>query len=449
MSHYIPLTKGDQHDMLKGMGLSSTEELFDDIPKQFRLQGPLNIPGPFGEHALKKSLYALSQMNAHALDYTYFLGAGIYDHFIPAAVQSIIGRSEFYTAYTPYQAEISQGTLQAIFEFQTMICELTGMDCANASMYDGATACAEAALMACRTTGKTKLLASSTMHPQALEVLECYCRFAGLNLALIPSKDGTTDTEHLLVDAETAGVIVQSPNFYGLVESLADIKGQIHLSKALMIVSVDPISLSLLAPPSDFGADIVVGEGQALGNTMSFGGPSLGFLAARKALLRKMPGRIIGQTSDIEGRRAFVMTLQTREQHIRRDKATSNICSNQSLNALTACVYMSLMGKQGMREAAEQCLQKSHYAYTKLTQLDGVSPLFEGSFFKEFALQLPISPDIVNARLLEQKIIGGFNLSRFGHNNAYLIAVTEKRSKQEIDVFVEAVREVINEQTDF
>ena len=336
-----------------------TTDLFADVPESVRLKKLLPLPSPLSEPELLEELEQQSEKNSVAPS---FLGAGSYHHFIPSAVKHIVSRSEFYTAYTPYQAEASQGTLQTIYEYQSMVCELTGMDVANASMYDGATALAEAAFMACRITGRKELVVSSAVHPNYRQVLKTYCNAADLKLIEAPFnlKTGlTTDAWRLTTDS--ACVILQQPNFFGNIETVSGLAEKIHSAGALFIVSADPISLGLLKAPGNYGADIVVGEGQALGNPQSFGGPGLGIFAARKEFLRQMPGRIVGATTDIEGKRGFVLTLATREQHIRRERATSNICSNEALCALAACVYLSLMGKNGLRKVAELCLQKSNY----------------------------------------------------------------------------------------
>lgn len=341
-----------------------TADLFADIPASVRLKKPLDLPPPLSEPELLEELKAQSDKNEETPP---LLGGGCYNHFVPSAVKHIVSRSEFYTAYTPYQAEASQGTLQTIYEYQTMICELTGMDVANASMYDGATALAEAAFMACRITGRKEIVVSAAVHPHYRQVLQTYCNAAGLKLVEVPFdlKTGLT-ADGLQLSAESACLILQQPNFFGNIENVAGLAEKVHAAGGLFIVSVDPISLGLLKPPGAYGADIVVGEGQALGNPQSFGGPGLGIFAAKKEFLRQMPGRIVGATTDVDGKRGYVLTMATREQHIRRERATSNICSNEALCALAACVYLSVMGKQGLRKIAELCLQKANYLKRKL-----------------------------------------------------------------------------------
>ena len=351
MWRYIPNTGEQQQEMLEEIGVSCVDELFTDIPENIRLNRDLDLPEALSEMELIGHMRQLADKNISTGECACFLGAGAYDHYIPSVIQHLVRRQEFYTAYTPYQPEISQGTLQAIFEYQTMICRLTGMDVSNASMYDGATAVAEAAAMACRSTGRTDIIVAKTVHPQSREVLKTYSRFAGRQVVEWNYKDGRLDFEELekLLSENTAAVIVQNPNFFGLIEDLSDLADMVHQNRSLLIVSCNPISLALLKPPGDMGADIVVGEGQPLGNPLSFGGPYLGFMAAKDKFMRRMPGRIVGETRDKEGRRGYVLTIQTREQHIRREKATSNICSNQALNALAAAIYLSALGKSGLK----------------------------------------------------------------------------------------------------
>ncbi|MCM0648020.1 aminomethyl-transferring glycine dehydrogenase subunit GcvPA [Clostridium swellfunianum] len=446
MFPYIPNTDLDQKKMLEAIGMSSTEELFKDIPEGVRLKRRLNINAPMSELEVGREIKRLSEKNLNDEDLVCFLGAGSYDHYIPSVVKHITGRSEFYTAYTPYQPEISQGTLQAIFEYQTMIAELTGMEVSNASMYDGATACAEAAMISMESTKRKNIIVSKTVHPDTRRVLETYVRFHGGTLMEVDYQEGETDSEKLrnLVDKNTAAVIVQNPNFFGIIENLAEVEKITHENKALLVMKVDPISLSILKTPGEIGADIVVGEGQALGNAMNFGGPYLGFMASTSKLMRKMPGRIVGQTEDVDGKRAFVLTLQAREQHIRRQKATSNICSNQSLNALAAAVYMSVMGKEGLKEVAEQCLRKSHYAYNQLIKSGTCKAVFNKPFFKEFVVETVIDSATVSSELLMDGILGGYPLENNYPDikNCLLFCVTEKRSREEIDRLVR-VMEVI------
>ncbi len=438
--HYLPLTDEDRREMLKKIGVKSVEDLFSDIPEEVRLKRDLDLPPAMSELEAVKHLNSLAAKNKHLNNCTSFMGAGVYDHFIPSVIKHITGRSEFYTSYTPYQPEISQGILQAIFEYQTMICQLAGMEVANASMYDGGTAVAEGAIMGCGTTRRSKALVSQSVSPFYRAVLQNYFNSRGLDLEEIPLKDGHTDFSKLeeMVDDKTASVILQQPNFFGLVEDLDGVADTIHNHKAVLIMAVDPLSLPLLKPPVDYGADIVVGEGQGLGVPPSFGGPLLGIMAARSRFVRQLPGRIAGETVDSEGNRGFVLTLQTREQHIRREKASSNICSNEALVALAAAVYMAAMGPQGMREVAEQCLQKAAYTREKLTALDGFKTVFSGHNFKEFAIKVPGKPEELNKKLLQKDILGGVDISPFYPEleNTMLFAVTEKRTREEIDTLV-------------
>lgn len=437
MHRYIPNTDADAKRMLDDIGANSMEDLFKDIPRELRLGRELDIEGPLAEMDIVRRMKELSGKNMSTDDLVCFLGAGAYDHFIPTVIKHLAGRSEFFTAYTPYQPEISQGTLQAIFEYQTMICNLTGMDVTNASMYDGATACAEAAILAADNIKRNSIVVSSTVHPEVKNVLKSYMKLRNIELVEVDMIDGVTDIDKLkaAVGKDTAGVIIQNPNFFGIVEDMTEVEKITHENKALLINYVDPISLGILKSPAEIGADIVVGEGQSLGNNLNFGGPYLGFFAATKKLIRKMPGRIIGESEDVDGKRAFVLTLQAREQHIRRAKATSNICSNQGLVALMASMYLTTLGKQGIREVAMQSTQKAHYAFNEITKSGKFKPLFNKPFFKEFAVTSHIDSAKVNAELLKHNILGGFELVKEykGLDNGLLICVTEKRTKEEID----------------
>ncbi|NMA55727.1 MAG: aminomethyl-transferring glycine dehydrogenase subunit GcvPA [Firmicutes bacterium] len=436
--HYLPHTDEERAAMLETLGLNTIEDLFNDIPDQVRLDRELDLPAPLTEPELYSRMYALAAKNANLNEYAAFLGAGVYDHYVPSAVRHILARNEFYTAYTPYQPETSQGFLQAMFEYQDMICELTGMDVANASLYDGATAVAEAALVAVNATRSTEILVVDTVNPAYRAVLSTYVTPQGFPVKELPSVDGVLDIDAVAanVGPETACVIIQSPNFFGNLEDVAAVSAQLADHKALLIVVADPISLGLLKPPLE--ADIVVGDGQSLGNAPSYGGPLLGFLAAKQKLVRRLPGRIVGQTTDKEGNRGFVLTLQTREQHIRRDKATSNICSNQALNALAAAVYMSLMGPNGLRQVAELSLQKAHYAADKIAAVEGCSLAFDQPFFKEFVIRTNQPIADINKELLQHKIIGGLDLERYYPElkNHMLLCVTERRTRGEIDTLV-------------
>ncbi|HET7522474.1 MAG TPA: aminomethyl-transferring glycine dehydrogenase subunit GcvPA [Bacillales bacterium] len=434
---YLPMTEQDRREMLKAIGVSSTDELFSDIPENVRFQGALGLERALSEAEMMSFMTTLAGKNVNTKEYVSFLGAGVYDHYIPSVVNHVISRSEFYTAYTPYQAEISQGELQAIFEFQTMICELTGMEVANSSMYDGPTALAEAALLSAGTTRKKKIIVSRAIHPQSLSVLHTYAKGQNLEVVEIDTRNGVTDLEKLKdeVDDDTASVIVQYPNFYGQIELLKELEEMTHRAKkAMFVVSSNPLALGLLKPPGAFGADIVVGDVQPFGIPASFGGPHCGYFATRKKHTRKIPGRLVGQTTDENGIRGFVMTLQTREQHIRRDKATSNICSNQALNALASSVAMSALGKHGVKEMAYQNAQKAQYA-KKAFEQRGLPLAFGGSFFNEFAVELPQPAKEANKKLLKSGMIGGYDLGRVDarRDHQMLLAVTELRTKEEID----------------
>jgi glycine dehydrogenase subunit 1 len=438
--HYLPLTDQDRQEMLAAIGAGSIEDLFKDIPEAVRFKGELDLPPAMSEPEVLRHLNSLADKNKHYQNAVSFMGAGIYDHFIPAVIRHITGRSEFYTSYTPYQPEVSQGMLQAIFEYQTMICQLTGMEVANASMYDGGTAVAEGAIMGCGATRRSKVLVSRSVSPFYRAVLQNYFNSRGLELAEIPLRDGCTDRDKLaeMLGDDVATVVLQQPNFFGMVENMSGIADLVHEQKAVFLVSVDPISLGLLQTPAEYGADIVVGEGQCLGVPASFGGPALGIMAARDKFVRQMPGRIAGETVDSEGNRGFVLTLQTREQHIRREKAASNICSNEALVALAASVYLAAMGPQGIREVAEQCIQKTAYGREKITKISGFSLAFPGINFKEFAVKLPGDPTVLNRKLIEKNILGGVNLGLYYPElkNTMIFAFTEKRTREEIDTLV-------------
>ncbi|PNZ37795.1 aminomethyl-transferring glycine dehydrogenase subunit GcvPA [Staphylococcus lutrae] len=446
MSHrYIPLTEKDEKEMLETIGVNSIQDLYSDVPQDVLLNRDLNIADAEPETQLLRRLNQIANKNITKETHTSFLGAGVYDHYTPAVVDAMISRSEFYTAYTPYQPEISQGELQAIFEFQTMICELTAMDVANSSMYDGMTSFAEACLLAWSKTKKNKIVVSKGLHYQALQVLETYSKIRDQYEVVEVDLEGTiTDLKKLedAIDDNTAAVAVQYPNFYGSIEDLEAIQQLIANKKALFIVYANPLSLGLLTPPGEFGADIVVGDTQVFGIPTQFGGPHCGYFATTKKLMRKIPGRLVGQTTDNEGNRGFVLTLQAREQHIRRETATSNICSNQALNALASSIAMSALGKQGLQEIAIQNMENANYAKTQFQQ-QGFSVL-EGVSFNEFVVHFnhPISE--VNQQLLEAGIIGGFDLSVVDpqYKNHMLIAVTELRTKEEIDTFVQKAGEI-------
>lgn len=446
MSHrYIPLTEKDKQEMLQTIGAKSIGELFGDVPSDILLNRDLNIAEGEAETTLLRRLNRIASKNITKETHTSFLGAGVYDHYAPSVVDAMISRSEFYTAYTPYQPEISQGELQAIFEFQTLICELTDMDVANSSMYDGMTSFAEACILAFSQTKKNKIVVSKGLHYQALQVLHTYAKTRKEFEVVEIDLDGTvTDLKKLeaAVDDETAAVAVQYPNFYGSIEDLEKIHSFIEDKKALFIVYANPLALGLLTPPGSFGADIVVGDTQPFGIPAQFGGPHCGYFATTKKLMRKVPGRLVGQTQDDEGNRGFVLTLQAREQHIRRDKATSNICSNQALNALASSIAMSALGKQGIYDIAVQNIEHANYAKQQFIK-KGFEVL-DGRSFNEFVVKFDKPIQQVNEELVKYNIIGGFDLGVVSDDfkNHMLIAVTELRTKDEIDTFVEKAGEL-------
>ncbi|HDA7372802.1 TPA: aminomethyl-transferring glycine dehydrogenase subunit GcvPA [Staphylococcus aureus] len=446
MSHrYIPLTEKDKQEMLQTIGAKSIGELFGDVPSDILLNRDLNIAESEAETTLLRRLNRIASKNITKETHTSFLGAGVYDHYAPSVVDAMISRSEFYTAYTPYQPEISQGELQAIFEFQTLICELTDMDVANSSMYDGMTSFAEACILAFSQTKKNKIVVSKGLHYQALQVLHTYAKTRKEFEVVEIDLDGTvTDLKKLeaAVDDETAAVAVQYPNFYGSIEDLEKIHSFIEDKNALFIVYANPLALGLLTPPGSFGADIVVGDTQPFGIPAQFGGPHCGYFATTKKLMRKVPGRLVGQTQDDEGNRGFVLTLQAREQHIRRDKATSNICSNQALNALASSIAMSALGKQGIYDIAVQNIEHANYAKQQFIK-KGFEVL-DGTSFNEFVVKFDKPIQQVNEELVKYNIIGGFDLGVVSDDfkNHMLIAVTELRTKDEIDTFVEKAGEL-------
>ncbi|MFC0470504.1 aminomethyl-transferring glycine dehydrogenase subunit GcvPA [Halalkalibacter kiskunsagensis] len=443
---YLPDTKQDQEEMLAFLNISSIDELFEDIPSDLRLDGELNIPKAVPEPLLLKKMHQLASRNKNANYYLTFLGAGTYDHYIPSVVNHMISRSEFYTAYTPYQPEISQGELQAIFEFQTMVCELTGMDVANSSMYDGFTSLAEAASLAVASTRCSRVLVSKAVHPESRAILNTVADGQGYTVEEVNLADDVTDLEKLQeqIEKDTAAVIVQYPNFFGSIEDLAEVKKIAEAKGALFIVSANPLALALLQAPGKLGADIVTGDMQPLGIPMAFGGPHCGYFAVHKKFMRKVPGRIVGQTTDDQGKRGFVLTLQAREQHIRRDNASSNICSNQALNALASAICMTALGKQGIRHMAQLNVEKADYMARCLRKKNFIVKN-QAPFFNEFVVELPCPVKEVNTKLLEAGIIGGFDLgSDYGFDNQMLIAVTEQRTKEEIDQFVQILEAVVN-----
>lgn len=447
---YIPNSPEERKEMLEAIGLKSAEELFDSIPQDLRLQRPLNTPAALSEIELLNLFEKMGRRNAGARRPS-FLGGGAYSHYIPTIVDHILSRSEFFTAYTPYQPEISQGTLQTIFEFQTLVCQLTGMEVANASMYDGSTALAEAVLMAERVTKRSKVISSGAVHPQYLEVVKTYVQHAGIDLELVgfDSQTGQSGSLADSVDDQTAALVVQSPNFFGCVEDLAALADAAHAKGALLVVAVtEAMSLGLLKSPGACGADIVVAEGQSFGVPLSFGGPYVGLFATREKYARQIPGRLVGEAYDKQGRRGFVLTLATREQHIRREKATSNICTNEGLIALAATVYMETMGRRGIQEAARQCLQKAAYAARGIGSLNGFSLPFSGPRFNEFVVRGPLDASELLSRLGKEKgIQGGISLWQFFPDwpNDFLVCVTETNSRAEIDALVEGLGQVSNQ----
>lgn len=444
---FIPHTDLERQEMLRVVGVESIEELFKDVPVAHRFP-QLNLPAALTEMEIVAELQDLAATNENTRDLISFLGAGAYNHYIPAIVDSVLRRGEFYTAYTPYQPEISQGTLQAIFEYQSLICALTGMDASNASHYDGATATAEAGILAYHHfRGKrSKIITSPSLHPYYRDVLCTYmCGYENLSL-MGGDLDPLGSPEQLLplIDFDTALVVVQYPDFLGRIFDYTALARKAHENGALLAVAVNPLALGLLKPPSEFGADIVVGEGQSLGIPLSYGGPYLGIFATRKELVRKIAGRLVGETVDQQGRKGYVLTLTAREQHIRREKATSNICSNQGLMALAATAYVSALGKNGLRQVAELCYQKAHYAAQEIASIRGFKVNQSNPFFHEFVVECPMSASEINDRLLEEDILGGFDLGEIypKMKNHLLIAVTEMNTREQIDILCEALQEI-------
>ncbi len=436
MGQYIPASAEEQAEMLSALNAASMEELFEDVPEAVRLRENLDLPEGMPELAVRREMEALSRQNK--VFATVLRGAGAYRHYIPASVKYITSKEEFVTAYTPYQAEMSQGILQSIFEYQTMICQLTGMDAANASVYDGASAAAEAVAM-CRERRRTVALAAATAHPDVLATIRTYCYGAGTELRLVPEKDGRVDAAALqeMLGEDVCCFYVQEPNFYGNFEDCTRLAELTHAGGAKLIMGCNPLALAVMKTPAACGADVAVGEGQPLGMPLGYGGPYLGFMAATKAMTRKLPGRIVGETRDADGNRAYVLTLQAREQHIRREKASSNICSNEALCALTAAVYLSTMGPAGVREAAVQSMSKAHYLAERLSEIPGVAILNRGAWFHEFVSTLPAPAEVVLRALAEEDILGGLPLEK-----GVLWCVTEVVSREELDRAAAIVREV-------
>ncbi|HET9921632.1 MAG TPA: aminomethyl-transferring glycine dehydrogenase subunit GcvPA [Ktedonobacteraceae bacterium] len=444
---YIPNTPEDQAAMLAELGFSSLEDLLAPVPENVRLRRPLDLPPALAEPDLKRLLSKMAANNTNLDTTIAFLGAGTYDHAIPSVVPHLQRRSEFVTSYTPYQPEVSQGMLQAIYEFQTMVCQITGLDIANASLYDGATALVEAVLLAIGPGGRGEVVISQGVDPQYRQVLQTYAHARGFTVTEVPTRDGVTSLEDLdeAVKPDTKAVVIQQPNFFGLVEDMAAIEPIAHKGKAVFVSTItEPASLGILAAPGDYNADIAVGELMSFGNPMSYGGPALGFMAAKQKYMRLLPGRLVGQTVEESGEKqtGYVLTLQTREQHIRRERATSNICTNQSLLAVGATIFLAALGKQGFRELGELCLQKAHYAFRQITALPGYEAAFSGPFFDEFVIKTPVPAQRLSRHLLQHGIIGGYDLGQAypGMENAMLFCVTETRTKEDIDYLVQALK---------
>ena len=435
MGSYVPSTAQERQEMLASIGLCSIDELFSHIPDSLKRKGELNLPSGKSELEVCRTMEHIAAQNI-VFD-SIFRGAGAYDHYIPAIVKSVTGKEEFVTAYTPYQAEISQGVLQSIFEYQTMICELTGMDVSNASVYDGATAAVEAVNMCCERS-RNVVFCSAAAHPDTIEVVKTYCWASGHEFVLVPAKDGKTDWNSIVpqLDKKTSACLyIQSPNFFGQIEDVQQAAEAVHAVGAKLIMGCNPIALGLYKTPAELGTDIAVGEGQPLGMPLSFGGPYLGFMATTKAMMRKLPGRIVGETTDVDGKRAFVLTLQAREQHIRREKASSNICSNQALCAMTAAVYLAAVGPEGLNQVANLCYQKAHYLMQQLTAIPGITLRYQGPFFHEFVTDQGDANRIL-LKLEQEGILGGLPLSDGG----ILWCATEKNSKEDIDRMVGIIR---------
>ena len=440
MGTYFPSTVKERQEMLESMGYAQIEDLYSSVPGKVLLNRTLNLPEGLSEIEVKRKMGNIAGKNR--VFSKIFRGAGAYNHYIPSAVKYITSKEEFVTAYTPYQAEISQGILQSTFEYQTMICELTGMEVSNASVYDGATAAAEAIVM-CKDKKRRKAIISETTNPQVIQTIQTYCKWLGMEIVILPSKEGTTDLNLLkaTVDEETACVYIQQPNYFGQIEEAGTIAEITHSVEAKYIMGCNPISLAILKTPAEYGADIAVGEGQPLGMPLSFGGPFLGFMATTEKLMRKLPGRIVGETKDINGKRAYVLTLQAREQHIRRESASSNICSNQALCALTAAIYLSTMGKEGLKQVAVQSMSKAHYLAEQLTKIKGFELIYKGDFFHEFVTICPKEVDSVMKRLEAEGFLGGYPLKGVNEGNI-LWCVTEMNTKEEMDQLVTILREV-------
>jgi len=441
----MPFLTNSEHDineMLQRIGVNDFESLISNIPQELRFKGDLDIPDAISELESTDLLDTLGSKNLKGIS---FLGGGAYDHYIPAIIDTIIGRSEFYTAYTPYQPEVSQGTLQSIYEFQSMVCELTAMDVTNASMYEGGSALAEAMLMAASHTRRNKILISGTVNRRYKQVLQTYIRQNDIEIVEIPENNFQTDLTVLekAISKDIAAVIIQHPNYFGYLEDVTAIRDIINDSGAMYIAYYDPISLGIIAAPGDYDADVAIAEGQVLGNKQNFGGPFVGLFSTKEKYIRKIPGRLSGKTTDLDGKEGYVLTLQTREQHIRREKATSNICTNSGLMALAATIYMTIMGKQGIQDTANLCLQKSHYLAEELNKIEGVSVKIDMPFFKEFVVQFQQKTEVILNTFKENNIFAGIPLDEIGYTNHLLVAVTEKRTRTELDNYIEVVKTLI------
>jgi glycine dehydrogenase subunit 1 len=444
MSHYISITDAERAEMLAQIGVPGLADLFADVPAEVRFP-ELKLPRALSEIELRRELNAMSSANANATSHSIFLGAGAYNHFVPSAVDQILRRSEFYTAYTPYQPEISQGTLQSIFEYQSLICAITGMDVANASHYDGGTALAEAAIMSVSALrNRRTIVVAPSVNPQYRAVIRTYLQGTGIRVIGDENPAATLDEVLALADSSTAAVIVQSPDFFGTLHDVKPLAEKAHAAGALLVAHFDPIALGLFQSPGEAGADIATAEGQPLGIGLNYGGPYLGIFCCKQQYVHKLAGRVVGATKDVDGQLAYVLTLRAREQDIRRERATSNICTNQGLMALAAAVYLSLVGRQGLRKVAELCYHRAHYAAAQIAQLPGFSVDDRGPFFKEFVVRCPRPVAEINAALRERGIVGGYDLARDypGHDSAMLLCVTEMNSKGEIDDLVAALRAI-------
>ncbi|WP_457566403.1 aminomethyl-transferring glycine dehydrogenase subunit GcvPA [Caldithrix abyssi] len=440
---YWSNSEQDIKAMLKTIGVKNFEELIANIPEDLRFKGQYQIPDGLSEMEAQKLLEELAAENVPLIP---FAGAGAYDHYIPAVVDEIASRPEFYTSYTPYQPEVSQGNLQVMYEFQSLICELTQMDVTNASMYEAGSALAEAILLALSHTRKQTVMLPATLNLRYKKVIETYLRHMDVQIVEIPQKHFTLDLEFLRqnLDENTACIVVQNPNYFGFLEDVEAINQLRSAHKALLIYAYDPISLGILKTPGEYEADIAVAEGQALGNPLNYGGPFVGLFSARETLLRKMPGRIAGETKDVDGKRGYVLTLQTREQHIRREKATSNICTNSGLLTVRAAIYLSALGKKGMQQVASLCLNKAHYLAEGLTKLAGISLAVEAPFFKEFTIKLPVNADTVIQQFAQKGVLAGVSLQHLGLKDHLLVAVTEKRTRQELDHYIEIMKSILD-----